>query len=291
MKLFKRALSSKLNLLTLLVFIIGIVLYFLGFNNYKNTYDAEAILSMTSDYFTVLSCSIVLIQLIAFVNDSRHKEFRSKKEAALNLAKEYAENLISYMTFIQIVLCINYNESSPKELYEKIDKIEIAGFRLEDLNKKSEYETYKDVFINEKNSVNSAIIINQSITSGIPLIKKIEGIDLEEKNLNQLCNIRFRVILCDTMNTLEYFAMAVNQNVAESEMLYDSIHQTFLFFVKLVYPFICEQNIDEELYYPNIIKLYKTWVSKKAKNDKMKLKSEQKKKKAIERKKNESIPL
>lgn len=291
MKLFKRALSSKLNLLTLLVFIIGIVLYFLGFNNYKNTYDTEAILSMTSDYFTVLSCSIVLIQLIAFVNDSRHKEFRSKKEAALNLAKEYAENLISYMTFIQIVLCINYNESSPKELYEKIDKIEIAGFRLEDLNKKSEYETYKDVFINEKNSVNSAIIINQSITSGIPLIKKIEGIDLEEKNLNQLCNIRFRVILCDTMNTLEYFAMAVNQNVAESEMLYDSIHQTFLFFVKLVYPFICEQNIDEELYYPNIIKLYKTWVSKKAKNDKMKLKSEQKKKKAIERKKNESIPL
>lgn len=172
MKLFKRALSSKLNLLTLLVFIIGIVLYFLGFNNYKNTYDAEAILSMTSDYFTVLSCSIVLIQLIAFVNDSRHKEFRSKKEAALNLAKEYAENLISYMTFIQIVLCINYNESSPKELYEKIDKIEISGFRLEDLNKKSEYETYKDVFINEKNSVNSAIIINQSITSGIPLIKK-----------------------------------------------------------------------------------------------------------------------
>lgn len=291
MKLFKRALSSKLNLLTLLVFIIGIVLYFLGFNNYKNTYDAEAILSMTSDYFTVLSCSIVLIQLIAFVNDSRHKEFRSKKEAALNLAKEYAENLISYMTFIQIVLCINYNESSPKELYEKIDKIEISGFRLEDLNKKSEYETYKDVFINEKNSVNSAIIINQSITSGIPLIKKIEGIDLEEKNLNQLCNIRFRVILCDTMNTLEYFAMTVNQNVAESEMLYDSIHQTFLFFVKLVYPFICEQNIDEELYYPNIIKLYKTWVSKKAKNDKMKIKSEQKKKKAIERKKNESIPL
>lgn len=123
------------------------------------------------------------------------------------------------------------------------------------------------------------------------LLKKIEGIDLEEKNLNQLCNIRFRVILCDTMNTLEYFAMTVNQNVAESEMLYDSIHQTFLFFVKLVYPFICEQNIDEELYYPNIIKLYKTWVSKKAKNDKMKIKSEQKKKKAIERKKNESIPL
>lgn len=106
-----------------------------------------------------------------------------------------------------------------------------------------------------------------------------------------LANIRFKSILFDTLNTLECFAMSVNQNVSDSEMLYASLHQTYLKFVKYVYPFLCEQNNDEEKFYPNIINLYYSWEQKEFNEEQKKLDLEHKKQDMIRKSKTVGTPL
>ena len=57
--------------------------------------------------------------------------------------------------------------------------------------------------------------------------------------------------------------MSVMHNVAESEMIFPSLHYTFLKFVRYMYPYICMYNTEEENYYSNIIDLYRSWESVK----------------------------
>lgn len=113
----------------------------------------------------------------------------------------------------------------------------------------------------------------------------------EEEIKKHLANIRFKSFLFDTLNVLESFAMSVNQNVSDSEMLFSSLHQTFLKFVRFVYPFICYQNKECEVFYPNIIQLYHSWTKKKESDNKLMQELENNKKKKLNKGRTSSKPL
>lgn len=63
------------------------------------------------------------------------------------------------------------------------------------------------------------------------------------------------------LNKLESFALHLNSNLADEEILYPSLHQTYLKVIKYLYPHICYLNSRNtaDKYFTNIIELYNKW--------------------------------
>ena len=69
--------------------------------------------------------------------------------------------------------------------------------------------------------------------------------------------------LQDTLNTLEYFCMYFNSGVADEETVYQSLHQSFLAMVKILYFSIASKNESgKDKYFPNIIEWYNSWTER-----------------------------
>lgn len=71
----------------------------------------------------------------------------------------------------------------------------------------------------------------------------------------------FHANVSTLLNKLEAFALHLNTNLADEEILYPSLHQTYLKIVKYLYPHICCLNSKNtaDKYYTNIIELYNKW--------------------------------
>lgn len=254
--------NNKLNVATYIISLIGIVIYIIGVATLKNTGTTlKEILSMSANYVAILSCIIVLVQLVAFFSDSRHKESRCKKESALKLAEDYATNILINITFIENVASVYY-DSDASLLRRELINMEIDKFTLKDMQKQKELSKYYEIFENGKYPIPNNIILDTSLSYDLtyPIFEASEADDSEaEDRKNKSVNIKFKHIINHTLNKLECFSMAVNHNVAESEMLFPSLHQTYLMFVRFMYPYICMNNKDEEEFYTNVIELYRTW--------------------------------
>ncbi len=291
MNRFTNIKSNKLNIITIFFALVSIIFFIIGlfyFLHYTDT-PYEKILSMSANYITIISWVLVLIQLIAFVKDSRQKEFRCRKESALILAKEYANDLLQNFTYINSVLSAHYDSNNVHKLQEELEKLEITNFTKSTLGKNSTFDKLEQVFFNGQYIIDDKIIIERAAVheiKGFSNLLEIEN-DIVKKNL---ANLRFKRLVCDTMNNLEYFAMSVNQNVAESDMLFVSLHQTYLLFIKYVYPYICNCNKDDEYLYTNVIDLYRKWSKIKKDNDILNRKKLEKHKKQL-KKHNTARPL
>lgn len=287
--------SNKLNAATYFLIVIEFIVYVcrLGVEIKANT-ELKDILSMSADYVTVCSCIIVVIQALAFFNDARHKEYRSKKEAALDIARQYVDILTKQVAFIQSVLSYNYSPTDPNALSRTVLGIDIYSERFvkSSLNKHSELSEYTKIFAGKEDVLDVKELLVCSITYDDALnIKEVIN-NVKEDEQKHAVNVKFRVLVSNTMNTLEYFAMAVNQNVAESEMLFSSLHQTFLKFVHFMYPMVCLFNDgDTELFYPNVIKLYRKWHEKEIDIESKKSEAAQKTRNQAEKSYNWGKPL
>ncbi len=251
--------SNKLNVATWVIFIISLCLYTGGlFWFVSQNKTIEAILSSSADFIAICSCILVLLQVIAFVKDSRRNECRARKEFALDLAKIYANDLIIDMAFIQNVLSVHYNQGRPEELFEIVDKVILEEFTLSSLKSKKELKKYYDMLCDKVELIDYDLLLEQSVGFG-SIMEMSDLKELDDSKRADVANKRFRFFILETMNKLEYFAMAVNQNIAEGNMLYSSLHQTYIKFIHFVYPKICESNIEFETYYTNVIELYRSW--------------------------------
>lgn len=93
-------------------------------------------------------------------------------------------------------------------------------------------------------------------------------------------------LISDTLNNLEYFAMNFNRKLASEKAIYQSIHQSYIKFVELLYVYVCYANLtenDDLKYYTNIVELYDTW---KIKSEKRKSQFDKLKREAVAKKYN-----
>ena len=280
--------NNKVMSVTIFIIILSVILFVIGCFVFKSE-GTKDLLEMSANYITICSCVIVVIQLIAYVRDSRHNEARAKKEAALTLAEKYAKEILPSIAFIENVLSASYRQKN-YDLEEMLGQIKIKDFVKSELlnqNNKTKVLKYSLYFENGIYSIDVETI--EKRTFGCQNFNNMyfnnitEKIKTDEKEYKEILNVCFKSFVFDTMNVLEYFAMSVNQNVAEKEMLYPSLHQTFLKFVKYVYPVICNSNVEEIEYYSNMVKLYNEWVEKEAEYEKAKEQT----KEALDKKKQE----
>lgn len=67
-------------------------------------------------------------------------------------------------------------------------------------------------------------------------------------------------LINDTLNSMEAICMYFNYGVADESVVYQSLHQSFLATVKLLYVTIAERNLQgKDKYFTNIIQMYNRW--------------------------------
>ena len=230
----------------------------------KDTISAATDLGML--VITVVS---VLCAFMAY----RHQKKRSKKETACKLAKYYAENIITKMGPIEFVFSDSGINEYTKELF-KID--EISAFDIGELEgllaKKgvdAEETKRKMKDINPLSTLIYSLYSEGSIRSQIDIVEHIlefvskEGGDerfpFEIKNKEYLVS-KFWADVSNLLNELEWFSMNCRYGIADEEILYQSLHQSFLSDIFILYYRICEYNVsNEDKVYTNIIWLFRRW--------------------------------
>lgn len=103
-------------------------------------------------------------------------------------------------------------------------------------------------------------VLNKKDVNSVEYNKIIE----KSKNIEYYKNVLlsyFHSNITTLLNKLEVFAIQLNTNLADEEILYQSLHQTYLKTVKYLYPHICFVNSNDaaDKYYTNIIELYNVW--------------------------------
>lgn len=202
---------------------------------------------------------------------------RAKKASACELAKYYADNIINRSAYIGSVYSNCKYTEQVKSTFP-LDKISsFTRHEMEELLKQSEIsedEMHKAAF-----NVDPCIIgASKTIYCGINNVFDFLKIDLDPKDDGEvsgsglLLQAEFHTSLNTQLNELEWFSMQCRYGVADEGLLYQSLHQTFLSDVQMLYFHISSRNTNsEDKLFTNTIWLFKIW---KARLEKFKKKNE-----------------
>ncbi|MBE6351194.1 MAG: hypothetical protein E7062_10695 [Spirochaetaceae bacterium] len=166
------------------------------------------------------------------------KQYESQKthariEKAAELSKHFKDNLIPSMGKVQYL----NNIKGLKPILEKIDLDKISVFDSDELK----------CFISDED-----IKVFKAA-----LLLEISTIPLDEFKEDHM---RFRQLLGRCLNDLEYFCINFNSNIADTETVYQSLHQVFFDVMPIAYIFISTLNTSSaNKYYTNIIAIFKEW--------------------------------
>lgn len=228
-----------------------------------------------SDKIAFANCILTGLFLIATVisvfyafKAYRHQKDRSRKEAACALAKRYAEDIIRHYGFVTDVLEQTELGSKTKKLFPYDDLVEFTQDEAKSLLQKQNvsYEEIESVFMqpDPKSILHVMLLHTHSNQEREELLQAYGGLLQGEENKKQLSGIFLRNEFLDEvsgyLNVIEWFSMNCRYGIADEELLYQSLHQSFLSSVWQLYFYICEINVaNEDQYYTNIIWLFNQW--------------------------------
>lgn len=207
------------------------------------------------------------ISVICAFRAYTHQKERSKKEAACNLAKHYANSLIDKYSDISSVFEASGINAEIKRLIE-IDKLE--NFDSEEIHKilQSKNADGKD-FVDKLLHIDPEAILNTKISSARSVFERemISKSYLQKDDEGKYVIKNGRFLQTDFMqeigallNELEWFAMNCRYGLADEELLYQSLHQSYLSTVWMLSYFISVQNTnDAEKVFTNVIWLFNKW--------------------------------
>lgn len=198
---------------------------------------------------SVIVAIISFLSLAAVYYDYRHRKNKERAEKSVDIAKVFAQKIITPLSFLYAF----FEKNEIDKIIKKVHFLKFEDFDIDEL--KSNY-------------------LSDDIQN---YLKQMNNNDPENK---------IRSIITDTLNILEYLSMYINTKVADEKYIYNSLHQQFLQSIWLLYFEISLVNTDnKDKYYTNIIQLYNVWKKKyiKAikKEDKFKQKQKKMKKKLL----------
>lgn len=211
---------------------------------------------------------VTIISVICAFKAYKHQKNRARKEAACDLARYYSENIIKRHSFVSTILkqsslSAKVNELFPYDKLDNFDKDEASYFIDQHC------QSYGDVY-NDFHNIDPQIILNTKLSYASSFSERKDIInehfkydeEKEEKILigGLLLQQDFFDKLVDFLNDLEWFSMSCRYGISDEEVLYQSLHSTFLSCVWQLYFYICDMNIrNEDKLYTNIIWLFNRW--------------------------------
>lgn len=218
--------------------------------------------------FTGFFLLATIISVVCAFKAYKHQKERARKEAACDLARYYAENVIVRHGFVSTVMQFARVDEKAKEFfpYKELSSFSKSEM-LEFLGKKEvTYEMAMDTFVNidPQAILNAKLYFATSIHEKAALIKEyiVQDKETGEKRLAfpDYLQAEFLDRICDFLNDLEWFSMSCRYGISDEEVLYQSLHTTFLSTVWLLYFYICDQNeTNEDKLFTNIIWLFNKW--------------------------------
>lgn len=253
-----------------------------------------------ANFATFAGLITVAYQIYMSKKEQRIQHEKQEKQKAIELAEIYAKNIIPDIGFLsgifeQSKIYEKYFKNIKYCDLKEFDKHELQevlrGYDIDSINKEIiniDREIIMSSIVNYKNDMNKdefnknlddllfTKISSTEIESVMSTEEEIAGtisdeeIKKRKKIINSLkkkqmyqelyCQNIYLDILEKTLNSLEYFCMYFNSGIADEEVVYQSLHQSFLSMVKMLYFRIAYQNENgKDKYYTNIIELYNKW--------------------------------
>lgn len=225
-------------------------------------------IALANCIFTGFFLLATIISVICAFKAYKHQKERARKEAACSLARYYSENIISRYAFVSSVLQRAKLDDTAKKLFPyqellQFNKDELLSFlERHDIS----YDTVENNFIllDPQSILTAKLSFVASIHEKNSLIQEYIILDKEtgEKRVGYADSLRleFHDKVSGYLNDLEWFSMSCRYGISDEEILYQSLHQTFLSTVWQLYFYICIQNLtSEDKLYTNIIWLFNKW--------------------------------
>lgn len=271
-----------------------------------------------SEWGIVISTLGVIIGIVATFIEYNSNKKRIEQEKGAEIAKMFAIEIIDKLAIIINVLYLSKLDSIIKKKNKDPNSyslFECSNFDKNEMRKiygESIFEDYNNIRKKEDiqilyNNVIKALSSSKydikdikEILSKIQeyeknnpknkkeytkLIKKLNSVSLNNEDYN-LFDINFPKKFDDlvyrTLNELEYLCMYISSKAANSEFIYQSLHQTFLKAIRLLAIEISKQNTNScDKLYTNIIHVYNDWLTRYSKAQKKEIKNTKKSNKIL----------
>lgn len=217
-------------------------------------------------------CNVLLLGLTAVSVRYAYKAYvhqkeRSKKEAACDLARYYASNVIDkYADITNVFDSAGITElvrnTFPLRDVQEFDKAELIQF-LD--NAQMSFKDFKEKLRSIDPSAIFSAKVSRACTEeerGRAFLSYTKIADDGKMEIVNGAFLRadFEQEISGLLNELEWFAMNCKYGLADEEVLYQSLHQTYISTVWLLYFFISQANENnEDKLYTNVSWLFLKW--------------------------------
>lgn len=221
---------------------------------------------------TIFDCGTMIVAAIsavcAFLAFKNQRE-RGAKAAACDLAQYYANNIIEKYSFIGDVYSSNGFTELVKKVFpiskiktftrqEMVEFMAISEVDAESFLEKAMSVPDESILKHQLRYARSAEVRTQYVQE-YSLQKNADG-DGNVLNKTNLLQEDFHAAESTLLNDLEWFSMQCRYGIADEKLLYQSLHQTFLAEVQLLYIHISFLNENsEDKFYTNTIWLFELW--------------------------------
>lgn len=234
---------------------------------------------------TLLSCAQILVALAtlgslffvmrqtrAMERSNRYTSDWQEKNKAVELAAYYEREILPRIDFLTVV----FKRVGVVEALRRIKVSEIKEFtqqELFDLTGPKISEEVTALMQDEKNAqmildtMKTYFLVKPAAYADFTQLFFSEAEAKKASSLSPLVSSKVTEYISTTLNKLEQFAMCFTTGVADGDVVYQSLHQTYLSCIRAVYFYIANTNTHpKDKYFTNAIELYCEWMKKDAEN-------------------------
>lgn len=241
----------------------------------ENAYYMSQIIASV---FVILGTVIAVWQYVLSSRDSienREREYqlhekeifdmeKDRIQKAIDLAGYYKDNILQNAMLIkhvyhetgilQILNKINFQNISHFDIYEMEDSISVGDRKIITNAPNDRHMSDTLVWVSEVIKIwDDCKEVNITEEDG----KKVRKLTVSHSALLN----KFQSVLNEILNNLEFFAMHFTHGTADDSVIYQSLHQTYIDIVRMLYYDIAANNVPgESKLYTNVIELYNKWV-------------------------------
>lgn len=220
------------------------------------------LLTINSNYSLIISAA-ALCGIVSYIRNLR----LIRIQKAIDLSEYYKDNILGFYLPIQYI----FEQSGILDIIDSVSNKKKVYFNYRELNQifsKKQVSSLNKIihskeFIkivktaNIKYNLQLKILrLRNADSNDSSELKRLSEIVIDSKLLDDFLNN----VICNVLNNIEFFSMHFSQRTAEESSVYQSLHQTFLEIVELLYYQISNYNKEDySKYYTKTIWLNNLW--------------------------------
>lgn len=215
----------------------------------------------------VLGAVIAIWQYVLTARCERAKIKNDRIQKAIDLAEYYKDNILSELSALIFV----FDSTGIRQILLNVKPSQMRDFdnvELQECLDKNSIEQIKNLMSSEQMAKTILVAdriygLKLDLNNYIRTTKDDEGKTKIEIDTAPIHRRFMSQIINKILNNMEYFAMNFSHGLADESVVYQSLHQTYIEAVQLLYYNIAINNKPDGMqFYTNAVSLYKKWYEK-----------------------------